>query len=272
VTALAPKLTAAEQSVKGRQETKSIEAFDLVLRGIALQQTQRRESVAVARQMFQKAIALDPDYAKAYIWLAWTYHNDWTYQWTQDPNALDRSIEAAQKAVALDASSPAAHDVLGWGWIWKKQLDLGIAELEKAVSLSPNGAEAHARLAEALNFAGRPEEAIGFVKQAMRLDPNYVAWVVFFSGNSYWLLHRYDEAIAAYQEALRRNPDFLPTHQLLAVVYAELGKEKEAQAQAAEVLRMSPGFSVDAMRDRLPFKNQSDLDRSISGLRKAGLK
>ena len=245
---------------------------DLVLRGGALQQTQRRESNAVARDLFQKAIALDPDYATAYIWLAWTYHNEWTYQWTQDPGALDRSIEAAQKAVALDPSSPYAHQVLGWVWIWKKQIDLGIAELEKAVSLSPNHAGAHAHLAEALNFAGRPEEAIGFVKKAMRLDPNYGAWVVFFLGNSYWLLRRYDEAIAAYQEAVRRNPDFLPTHSMLAVVYAELGQEKEARAQTAEVLRMNPGFLVDAMRDRLPFKNQADLDRYIAALRKAGLK
>ena len=272
VTALAPKLTVAEQSSRGHQETNSIEAYDLVLRAAPLQQQQSRESVATARQMFQKAIALDPNYAVAYIWLAWTYHNDWTYQWTQDARALDRCIEAAQKAVMLDPSLAGAHQVLGWGLIWNKQVDLGTAELEKAVALDPNGATEHAYLAEALNFAGKPEEAIGFVKKAMRLDPNYGGWVVFFLGNSYWLLSRYKEAITAFQEAIRRSPDFPPAHHQLAVVYAELGQEEQAHAQAAELLRTSPAFSVDAMRDRLPFKNQADLDRLISGMRKAGLK
>ena len=272
VTALAPKLTAAEQSLKGRQETYSIEAYDLVLRGLSLFNTQRKEANATARQMFQEAIALDPNYARAYVQLSRTHSNDWSYQWTQDRRALDRAFEAAQKAVTLDDSLADAHRMLGWDLMWKKQHDLGIAELEKAVLLDPNGANELANLAAALNFAGRPDEAIGFVKKAMRLDPNYGPWIVFFLGESYYLLRRYDEAIAAFREALRRVPDYLPAHQHLAVVYAELDQEKEAQAQAAEVLRISPGFSVDAMRERMPHKNPADVDRHISGLRKAGLK
>jgi len=70
--------------------------------------------------------------------------------------------------------------------------------------------------------------------------------------------------------ALRQRPVAIDQH--LAIVYAEPGQEKEALAQAAEVLRISPGFSVDAMRERMPHKNPADVDRHISGLRKAGLK
>ena len=106
----------------------------------------------------------------------------------------------------------------------------------------------------------------------MRLDPNYPAWVVFHLAHSYFLLRRYDEAIAALQDSLRRNPNFSPARRWLAVVYAELGREKEARAEVAEILRISPEASLERWRERMPYKNQADLERFIAGLRKAGLK
>ena len=106
----------------------------------------------------------------------------------------------------------------------------------------------------------------------MRLDPNNPGWLVFNLAHSYFLLRRYDEAVAALQDGVRRNPNFLPTRRVLAVVYAELGREKEARAEVAEILRISPDASLERWRERLPYKNQADLDRFIAGLRKAGMK
>jgi adenylate cyclase len=272
VTALSPKLTAGEESARGRRETTNVEAYDLVLRGVSLLSQGRKASILMARQMFEQAIVLDPNYAKAYARLAWTYFLDWLNQWTPGRSSLNRALEAAKKAVAVDESSAEAHLTFGWNLLWTRQQDLGVAQLEKAVALDPNFSEAYAHLAEALNLVGRPDEAIGLAKKAMRLDPHYPPWVAFFLGNSYYELRRYDEAIAAYQEALRRNPDFWGAHQYLAATYAEQGRQKEAHAEAAEVLRIYPGFSVNWVRDNVPFKNQADLDRSVSGLRKAGLK
>jgi adenylate cyclase len=161
---------------------------------------------------------------------------------------------------------------LGWDSLWKKQHDVAIAELERAVSLDPNSAWACAFLAEVLNYAGRPDEAIGFAKKAMRLDPNYPPWAVFHLADSYFQLRRYDEALAALQDTLRRGPSFLPAHRVLAIIYAELGREKDARAEVAEILRISPGASLDVWRERYPYKHQADLERFIAGLRKAGLK
>ena len=270
VAALAPKLTAREQTRSARQETNSIEAYDQLLRGVALFYEYRKEPNAMARQMFERAIALDPDYAKAYVWLSWAYFIDWDFQWTEGPAALDRSHEAARKAVALDDSLALAHTVLGWNSLWKKQHDVAIAELERAVSLDPNSEWAFGFLAEALNYAGRPDEAIGFAKKAMRLDPSYPPWLAFHLAESYCLLRRYDEAIAALQDALRRNPDFSPARRWLAIVYAELGREKDARAEVGEILRISPGASLDSWQG-VPYKNKVDQQRFMDGLRKAGL-
>ena len=69
----------------------------------------------------------------------------------------------------------------------------------------------------------------------------------------------------------RRNPNFSPARRLLAIVYAELDRKKEARAEVAEILRISPDASLDLWRGRFPYKNKADLDRYISGLQKAGL-
>ena len=83
---------------------------------------------------------------------------------------------------------------------------------------------------------------------------------------------RYEEAIAAFKKALTRNPNLLPAHVNLAVIYSELGREEEARAEVAEVLRINPNFSLEVLRQRLPYKDPADLERYLAALRKAGLK
>jgi adenylate cyclase len=272
VAALAPQLMAGEPSHAGRQGTQSIEAYDEVLRGMTLFYEFSKDANALARQRFERAIALDPNYARAYWGVAWATFADWIFQWRPEPGALDQSLELARKAVALNDALSDTHTVLGWVLLFKRQHDVAVAELERAVSLDSNSAWAYAYLAEVLNFAGRPDEAIGFAKKAMRLDPNYPPPMAFHLAHSYFLLRRYDEEIAALQDALRRSPSFLPARAWLAVVYAELGREKDARAEVAEILRISPRFSLESYREKLPYKHQADLDRLITGLRKAGLK
>ncbi|HXX11381.1 MAG TPA: adenylate/guanylate cyclase domain-containing protein [Burkholderiales bacterium] len=273
VTALSPKLAAGDHSLSGRPETTSIEAYDLHLRGLALHiQDQQLSTILATREMFQKAIALDPNYANAYAALAWTYSDEWVFQYTQDEDALNRAIDAARKAVALDDSLPEAHRTLGFILLLAKQQDLGVAELEKAVSLNPNFSWAYAMLALGLNYTGHPDEAVGVAKKAIRLDPKCEAWVAFPLGASYYWLRRYDDAIAALQDAMHRNPKYLPSHLSLAAIYAETGREKEARAEAEEVLRLNPAWNLARWRARIPIKNRADVDRVEAALRNAGLK
>lgn len=103
----------------------------------------------------------------------------------------------AQKALALNDSLPVAHRVLCWTYVWKKQHDLAIAEGLKAVALDPNDADSYSMLSQTLNFAGKPEEAIGFAEKAMRLNPHYPAAYINSLGWAYALLGRDEEAIAA---------------------------------------------------------------------------
>jgi len=272
VTTLKLQLTMQEQGIVVRKTTDNLAAYDYFLRGLESFNRQTQEANAQARQMFEQALGLDPQYAEAYAFLSRTYDREWGLQWSQDPQTLERALVLAQQAVALDDSLPLAHQALSQVFLWKKQHDQAIAEAERAIALDPNDADSYWWLGAILGFAGRPEEAIGLIEKAMRLNPHYPPIYLFSLGHSYYLMGRYEEAIATLKRVLNRNPDFLPAHLDLAIIYSELGREEEARAEVAEILRISPNFSLEVLRQRLPYKDPAVLERILGGLRKAGLK
>ena len=113
---------------------------------------------------------------------------------------------------------------------------------------------------------------MGLIEKAMRLNPHYPATYLFSLGTAYRLMGRDEEAIAVLKKALTRNPNLLPAHVNLAVIYSELGREEAARAEAAEVLRLNPKYSLEVLRQINPFKDPAELERMDAALRKAGLK
>jgi adenylate cyclase len=272
VTTLKLQLTLREQGILVRKRTENLEAYDYFLRGLESLNRTSQETNAQAQQLFEKAIALDPQYAEAYARLSRTLSSVWVYQWSQDPQTLERAFVLAQQAVALDDSLPEAHEVLAYGYLYKRQHEQAIAAAKRAITLGPNEAEGTGWLGLILNFAGRPEEAIGLIEKAMRLNPRYPYTYLSWLGMAYRLAGRYDEAIVTLQSATIRNPNFPPPHLHLAVSYSELGRDAEAQAEVAELLRVSPKFSLEGSRRVMPFKDPADTERYLAALRKAGLK
>ena len=418
VTTLKLQLTLQEQGYVVRKHTDNLEAYDAFLRGQEYHFRFTKEANAQARQLYEKAIELDPQYAEAYARLGWTYWVEWGFRWSADPQTMERALALAQQALALDDSLPTAHSLLSIVYAQKQQYDQAIAEGERAVALDPNDADSYAGQAQVLNFAGRPEEALQSVEQAMRLNPRCPPWYLFQVGLAYRMTGRYAEAIATQKEAISRDPNFsyahlqlassylwqwiaqqspaaqtlepavaavqralalhdslhwnhivlgyislyqqqydqalaemergvalapteawsyaalaevlsymgrtedaleaaaqalrlkplmvdahldsvgaayatagrpeeaiaplqryisrypniLGAHLTLAAVYSELGKEAEARAEAAEVLRINPKFSLEVHKQRAPIKDPAMLERHIAALRKAGLK
>jgi len=272
VAALEVKLTEDEQERLLSKYTDNMQAYDFSLQGMEYQNRFTKEANARARQLFKRAVDLDPEFAIAYSALGFTYFHDWTFGWGQDPRSLERALELAQKTLDLDDSLPLGHHLLGKVYLWKKQHEKAIAELKKAIALSPNNADNLVGLGYILNFAGRPEEAIGLVKKAMRLNPMYPVYYLWELGHAYFLTGRYVEAIETLKRVLDRNSNFMPAHVFLAASYNEIGREEEARAEVEEIVRVNPQASLEALRQRLPYKNQAVLEHLHDSLRKAGLK
>jgi tetratricopeptide (TPR) repeat protein len=157
-------------------------------------------------------------------------------------------------------------------YLWKKDHDGADAEMERVIALDPNRADGLAGLGDILNWAGRPQETVGLLEKAMRLNPRYPAWYLWALGHAYFLTAKYEEAISALTENLNLNPSFHPAHVYLAASYDELGQEDKAQSQAAEFVGSSPMLSLDAWKARLPYKDPGPLDRLFLILRKLGCK
>ena len=274
VGALEVHLTPREQAGIERRYTENLEAYDLFLQARERYWRRTREGVAQARTTLERAITLDPTFAAAHALLAEIYRSEWWFGWRDEEHALDRALELARKGVALDDSLPFAHMFLGWIHLWRKEHDQAIAAAKRCLALDPNNAEGHARLGNTLELAGRPAEGLPFIETAMRLDPHYPFLYVFWLGNAFHSMQRYDEAVAAYRRVISRTPDFLYVRLFLAAVYAQQGRIDQAKVEAGEALRISGGFgafSVQRVAQRLPLKDAGALARLVDGMRQAGL-
>lgn len=219
VTTLKLQLTLDEKGYSVRKHTDSLEAYDAFLRGMEFYWRLTQKDNVQARKMFEKAIVLDPQYAEAYAGLGWTYALDWIWHWSADPQALERGSVLAQQALTLDDSLPLAYSLLSAVYAQQQQYDRAIAEGERAIALGPNNADRYTSLAEVLNFAGRSEDAIKLMEQAMRLNPRYPSWYLLDLGWAYQQTGRYAEAIVALKEASNRDPNFQGTQNILAFSY-----------------------------------------------------
>jgi adenylate cyclase len=275
VVQLALRLTDIELEQLERAYPVNIEAYEYQHRGMEHLFRVTKDDNAQARQLCEKAIELDPTYAPAYYCAGCTYWVEWVNQWTQDPQTLDRALELGQKAIALDDSLPIAHEIVGTTYLWKRRYEQAIAELERAIVLGPNWGSAYAVLGMALNSTGRAAEAIGVLEKAIRLNPRnpiFTANYLTALGGAYRLTGRYDEAIITLKKALGLFPKSLGAHQHLAVIYAELGRDDEAQAEVAEMLQINPKYSLDGLRQRLLYRDPAEIERYLAALHKAGLK
>ena len=271
--AMRVKLTEGEQAALWQRKglTNNLEVFEKYLQGreYNLQNTPR--AYDKARQLYEEAIALDPGFAMAYAGLAFTHVADAIWGWSKDPRESARkAYEMANKAITLDDSLDLPHFGLGLFYVFMREHDKAIAEGEKAVELNPNGAQAMAYLGYFLNMAGRPAEGVTFLEKAMRLNPMppplYYGWL----GNGYRLTNQNDKAIAILEKGLRVQPDTLICLINLAAAYSETGRQEDARKTAAELLRLNPKFSVEAIAKL--YKDPAAAEQLVNALRQAGLK
>ena len=240
-----------------------------MLRGRELWERFTPEFNREARRLYEKAIELDPDYARAYASLAWTYVIEHSERWAgPEEEPLERALEWARHGVAVNRASHSNHLALGQVCLSKGLHDEALEALETAITLNPNDADGYAFLARALSFAGRPEEAIELVEKAQRLNPAAPRWYSWNLGMALYLARRYDAAVTAFRKG---GPLGDVGYRWLAATYGQLGREQDAQAAAEQYLKLTPEFSIGRHLEMLHFQRAEDREHYAEGLRKAGL-
>ena len=140
----------------------------------------------------------------------------------------------------MDRLLPHSHKELASIYVYRRQYDEAIDEALKAVDLDPNGADGYAVLAEVLNYAGQPAEAIKNVQTAMRLDPYHSAWYPYILGQAYYLRGDYQELKKALMSSFNRNPKFVPARAYRAAVYWEMGEMACHDSEIRKVIPKPP--------------------------------
>ena len=232
-----------------------------------------KEGNVLAREKAEEIIALDPDFAGAYILIGYSHIYDLLFGTSTRPLvSLGKATEAARKAVTLDDNISDTHGLIGIIFLARKEYEKAIAEAKRAIALNPNSADAYHLLGFALHFSGRPVEGIRFIKKSIWLNPFPPGFYLMNLGNAYCATGQYEEAIEAFKKSIKQEPNNIVAHAGLAATYSYMGREKEAHEAALEVLKIDPEFSPKKSVKTLPIKNQDKLKRYIEALHKAGLK
>ena len=267
VAQMSVRLQLANLEKASRKPPNSMAAYDYVLRGDALP-IGVPEAEAEARQLFQKAIDVDPQYGRAYAHLATYITLEWIRHFAAPAAMLDQSLELAKKAIALDAGDESCQTTLGYVYLHRRAHDLAEYHYLKGLALNPNHATHLASLGLFYGFNGDPQRGIGYFREAVAINPH-------FNPSWYWrnlaVVHftagQYEEAISAFKRS-PIAPDWVEAY--LSAAHAQLGRMDEARQHMAATFRMTPDFGILAFLAKEPHRNLADANHLADALRKAG--
>ncbi|HXG16748.1 MAG TPA: hypothetical protein VNK50_10895 [Calidithermus sp.] len=219
-----------------------------------------------ARELFARAVALDPGWAAGHAWLARAQAFRWVMGWAADAAVLDDALAHAGRAVDLDPGLPLAHSVLGWVRLWRHEPAAALQAGRQALALDPASAEAHAFVAVTLAASGRGEDALCLMNAGIRLHPHPSAFHLWALGCCYWVLGAYERAREAFERGVRARYGFVPNHLFLCLTHTALGRPRQARLARARLDRLGQGALPQEMWI------DADLRRRVQILkRRAGL-
>lgn len=265
-------------SIKTR-EPENWEAYECWLRGMDYLRRVTWEKFHAATEQFERALEIDPTYARAYAGLAMAQYEafclNWTSWWKLHKNALGY----ARKALELDDQDHHVHCILGIVSLYTRDYGPAHYHLNKAEQINPNNARTLANAAIAWALMGEKERGVRMAELAIRLDPFHPDWYLTALGIAYYATRDYERAIASMEIA----PDGLcDTRAYLAAAYGQLGDAAAAERHAKQFIQTSSErlggdpatdvpYFVDAVIESSPYAADDDTAHFAEGLQRAGL-
>jgi tetratricopeptide (TPR) repeat protein len=254
--------------------TADVHAYDFYLRGQQYFHQLRRKSLEFARQMFARAIAVDPTFARAYAGVADCCSLLYT-RWNASPVNLQEADRASRKALELDPDLAEAHLARGLAVLLSKQHDLAKQEFETAIRLNPNLFETYYFYGRACREQGQLAEAAILFEKAAQADPaDYQARLA--AANVYAGLGRVEESKAAYRLSLELIDRHLTLHPddpralyLGAIACCRLGERERGLELAKQSLALDPEEPMTLYASACVYAILGEIEPAIDCLSKA---
>jgi len=255
-----------------RHTPQNIAAYDHYLRAFGLIMKITKKGSEEAIREARKALEIEPDYARAFMAIAWSYtYRVWS-GWTDAPEKeLALSREAALKAVNYDKDDFWSHGAVAFAELFARNHERALNAINRAVALNPNSADSHAMRGAILNFVGDPVEALEEMKLALRLNPNHPTWYLAGIGRAHYLLGQYEQAIPYIERLVNTGDEVLAWHPLLIASYMAVGREDEARAEVRALLAVSPDVRCENVLAITPFHDEQAAAQYTELLKTAGL-
>jgi adenylate cyclase len=272
--AIAPGIIAAEIRLAQCKDADQLDAWDRMVRAHWHIRRFTRVDLAEARRLLEEAIELDRTNSMAYADLAFARHFEAVFGWGDGPaESHARLGEAARNAVAADDSDAMAHTALAIFDLFSGRHEEGRRRLQRALELNPNSEFARGYLGGSYAFGGDYEAALPNLEEAIRLSPRSQLLVLWYVCEGWAALtaERHEEAVAFAERAREANPEFPDIYAVLASSYGHLGNAAAAGAALDQLQQFMPGLTASDERLSRPFARESDRERFLEGLRKAGI-
>lgn len=272
VEALALRLTPNERALLSRKTTDNLQAYDLFLEGQRLSRINTRESIEAAQSAYRRAIGIDPGYGRAYGALAYNMALGYRRGWTDRPlETLTRALELAKQGVALDNSIPQTYWSLGFVYMMHRAFANAEEAARNAIVIAPNFGDGYGLLAQIHNNLGEAQKAIDMVAKGKQVNP-YFTWDYLYSqGKAYYLLDRYEKAIASLTNSLERNEFAIVPRLYLAACYVRVGRLEDAEWEIDQIRILNSTSTITHTRNALPIEPPEMMNALLDDLRQAGL-
>jgi TolB-like protein/class 3 adenylate cyclase len=258
-------------SLEGQAAPSSVEAFRKMLKAGVYFHRLNKTDMAQARKLYEEAIALEPEYGPLYGGLAWTHWYDAFLRFSESPwESAIEAEELANKAVSLGDDQ--AYVLLSFIYLAKGQHEKAITVGEKGLAKGSNWANYNADFSYILSASGRYDEAISLVEKAIRLNPIGPGWYFSWAGFCYLNAGRYEDALNASKQSVKKSPKWIYGWLHLAASYSLLGRDEEAFDTTKELLKKFPAITIIYVRGLYPpFVDPTPKVIILDALRKAGI-
>jgi DNA-binding winged helix-turn-helix (wHTH) protein/TolB-like protein/Tfp pilus assembly protein PilF len=251
------KVHDTERRQAAKRYTVSTEAYDDFLRAQALFLARRPEDNGQARVLYQKALGLDPQFARAYAGLAMTYAMDYRYRASPRSSAtLGRALDLAETARTIDPDVPEVYWAIGFIHAQARRNDQAIEALHKAIELNRSYADAYALMGGIYTYVGQSARSIPLLRTALLLNPEGGYLYFLLLGRAYLFENDTEQALINLREAERRNPDNLETHIYLAAALSAEGDTSAAEWEADEIRTRDADFSMRRWLETYPLTSE----------------